>query len=98
MMHMLGKLENDEVNTLKKKKLGRGSPIHNDFSFTPSPFPNQHKVCGGGGGGERDRSGWGTCTTLNYRNLHQSRTPGLIDKIVKIDSQNKSVPLNVPIS
>ena len=21
------------------KKLGRGSPIHNDFSFTPSSFP-----------------------------------------------------------
>ena len=46
-MHMLGKLENDQVNTLKKK-LGRGSPIHNDFSFTPSPFPSQHKVCVGG--------------------------------------------------
>ena len=55
---MLGKLENDQVNTLKKK-LGRGSPLHNDFSFTPSPFPSQHKVCVGG-----DRSGWGTCTTL----------------------------------
>ena len=27
-----------------EKKLGRGSPIHNDFSFTPSPFPSQHKV------------------------------------------------------
>ena len=79
----------------EKKKMGRGSPIHNDFSFTPSPFPSQHKVCVGGGG---DRSGWGTCTTLNYWNLHQSTTPGLIDKIVKIDSQNKSVPLNVPIS
>ena len=60
MMHMLGKLENDEVNTLKKK-LGRGSPIHNDFSFTPSPFPSQHKVCvwrgGGGGGGETEVGG-----------------------------------------
>ena len=68
-MHMLVKLENDRVNT--EKKLGRGFPIHNDFSFTPSPFPSQHKVCvcgggGGGGGGGEDRSGWGTCTTLNY--------------------------------
>ena len=75
------------------KKMGRGSPIHNDFSLTPSPFPSQYSVCVEGG----DRSGWGTCTTLNYWNLHQSTTPGLIDKIVKIDSKNKSVPLNVPI-
>ena len=54
MMHMLGKLENDQVNTLKKNWAGV-PPIHNDFSFTPSPFPSQHKVCvcvcGGGGGG-----------------------------------------------
>ena len=57
MMHMLGKLENDQVNTLKKK-LGRGSPIHNSFSFTPSPFPSQHSVCvGGGGGGGGDKMG-----------------------------------------
>ena len=49
MMHMLGKLENDQVNTLKKK-LGRGSPIHNDFSFTPALFPANIKcVCVGGG-------------------------------------------------
>ena len=53
---MLGKLENDQVNTLKKK-LGRGSPIHNDFSFTPSPFPSQHKVCVCGGGGETEVGG-----------------------------------------
>ena len=61
MMHMLAKLENDQVNTLKKK-LGRGSPIHNDFSFTPSPFPSQHKECVGGrqkwgGGGETEVGG-----------------------------------------
>ena len=58
MMHMLGKLENDQVNTLKKK-LGRGSPINNEFSFTPSPFPSQHKVCVcvGGGGGETEVGG-----------------------------------------
>ena len=31
---------------LNEKKLGRGSPIHNYFSFTPSPFPSQHKVWG----------------------------------------------------
>ena len=32
----------DQVNTLKKK-LGRGSPIHDDFLFAPSPFPKPTK-------------------------------------------------------
>ena len=95
MMHMLGKLENDQVNTLKKIWAGV-PPYIMIFRSLPALFlANIVCVCGGGG----DRSGWGTYTTLNYWNLHQSTTPGLIDKIVvKIDSQNKSVPLNVPIS
>ena len=32
-MHMLGNLEKDQVNTLKKK-LGRGSPIHNQHAHS----------------------------------------------------------------
>ena len=71
--------------------MGSGSPIHNDFSFTPSPFPSQHKVCvcGGGGGGEQKWVGY-----LHYFELlklapkYNSKSDRQESKEVKIDGQN----------
>ena len=61
-MYMLGKLENDQVITLKKNWAGV-PPYIMIFRSPPALFPANIKcVCGGGG----HRSGWGTCTTLNY--------------------------------
>ena len=48
MMHMLGKLENDQVNTLKKNWAGV-SPFIMIFRSPPALFPANIKcVCGGG--------------------------------------------------
>ena len=50
-MHMLGKLENDQVNTLKKKWAGV-PPYIMIFRSPPALFrANIVCVCGGGGGG-----------------------------------------------
>ena len=54
MMHMLGKLENDQVNTLKKNWAGV-PPYIMIFRSPPALFPANIKclcvcVCGGGGG------------------------------------------------
>ena len=51
MMHMLVKLENDRVNTLKKNWAGV-SPYIMIFRSPPALFPANIKcVCGGGGRG-----------------------------------------------
>ena len=57
MMHMLGKLENDQVNTLKKNWAGVPSYIM-IFRSPPALSPaNIVCVCGGGGGGETEVGG-----------------------------------------
>ena len=63
MMHMLGKLENDQVNTLKKNWAGVPQYIM-IFSSPQALFPANIKclcvcVCvGGGGGGRQKRVGY----------------------------------------
>ena len=61
---MLGKLENDQVNTLKKKNWAGVPPYIMIFRSPPALFPANIKcvcvcvcVCGGGGGGETEVGG-----------------------------------------